>query len=135
MPPPTTDRLPVITRFRHWLQNWVRARSTLSELEQSGTGETARMAHDLGMSSAELVKLAGRGPGAADLMRQRLAQLHIDEGQLARSEPEVLRDMQRLCSTCRVHGRCARDLAHNPDDAAWRDYCPNVPTIDALRNP
>ncbi len=131
----TADRRPFIAKFRHWLRNWLSARTTMLELEQTGSGETARMAHDLGMSSADLVNLAGRGPDAADLLPRRLEQLHLDPAGLAQTQPEVLRDMQRLCSMCRSHGRCARDLAHNSADPAWREYCPNALTLDALQKP
>ncbi len=134
-PSMTDDRRPFFAKFRHWFRNWLSARTTMLELDQTGAGETARMAHDLGMSSADLVNLAGRGPDAADLLPRRLEQLHLDPGALAQTQPEVVRDMQRLCSMCRSHGRCARDLAHNPEDAAWRDYCPNALTLDALQKP
>lgn len=129
----SAGRWPVIGKFSSWLQNWARARSSLSELDRTGRGETARVAHDLGMSAAELVNLSRHGPASADLLQGRLQAQHIEAGQISRDQPEVMRDMSRLCSQCRSHGRCARDLARDPGDPAWREYCPNAGTIDALR--
>ena len=57
--------------------------------------------------------------------------LNADE--VTHSEPEVLRDLQRVCGQCAVEGRCARDLYWDERDRAWREYCPNVATLDALR--
>jgi hypothetical protein len=38
-----------------------------------------------------------------------------------------------VCGQCAVEGRCARDLDQDERNRAWRDYCPNVATLDALR--
>jgi hypothetical protein len=58
--------------------------------------------------------------------------LGLDPNEVAHTEPQTLHDMQRLCSMCSSHGRCARDLSRNPADPAWKDYCPNAGTLDAL---
>jgi len=33
---------------------------------------------------------------------------------------------------CNCHRRCARDLACDPLDPVWKDYCPNTQTLTAL---
>jgi hypothetical protein len=128
----TTASLPVMHQLFRRLQNWLRARSALSELDRTSPAETARIAHDLGLSSSDLVRLADRGPDAAELLSQRLEALHVDTSRLVHDQPAALRDMQRLCAMCESKGRCARDLAARPDDPAWRGYCPNAVMVDAI---
>jgi hypothetical protein len=128
----TSHRPPVFRQLMRQFQNWLGARSALSELDRTSPAETARIAHDLGLSSSDLVRLADRGPNAADLLSNRLEALHIDADKLVHEQPAALRDMQRLCAMCEAKGRCARDLAERPDDASWRQYCPNVETVDAV---
>ena len=58
---------PLIGWFRRRLQNWAQGRTALSDLDHMGREEAARTAHDLSLSSSDLVELADRGPQAADL--------------------------------------------------------------------
>jgi hypothetical protein len=129
----SAGRWSVISKFAEWLRKHVDGRSGARELDRASEGETARIAHDLGLSTAELVNIAARGRDSTDLLRRRLEAEHLDPGRISRAQPEVMRDMSRLCSLCRSDGRCARDLARDPDDPAWRRYCPNAETLDALR--
>jgi hypothetical protein len=91
-----------------------------------------RMAHDIGISGSELRKLAGLGPDSADLLLQRMAALDLDQNEVARSERATFQDLQRVCTMCDCHRRCARDLARDPGAPAWKDYCPNAQTLVAL---
>jgi len=128
----TPGRWPVIGTLTQWLRNWLSGQSGLLELDRAGEGEAARVAGDLGISTAELVRMAGRGSDAAELLRRRLEARHLDPAEVSRTQPEHMRDMSRLCSLCRSQGRCARDLSRNPNNPAWRGYCPNVGTLDSL---
>jgi hypothetical protein len=85
------------------------------------------MAHDLGMTRSELSVLAGKWPESADLLSQRLEQVN-----LAGVEPEVLRDLERVCTLCGSKRKCEYDLTIHPSSSAWTEYCPNAPTISAL---
>ena len=127
-----SHRLPFFHQLLRRLQNWLSARSALSELDRTSPAETARIAHDLGLSSSDLVRLADRGPNAAELLPRRLEALHVDADKLVHDQPAALRDMQRLCAMCETKGRCARDLAERPDDPSWRQYCPNAVTMDSI---
>ena len=51
---------------------------------------------------------------------------------LARSEPLVLRDMERVCSLCNHKRQCDRDLAAGTAAAHYEEYCGNADTIDGL---
>jgi hypothetical protein len=85
------------------------------------------MACDLGMTRGELSVLAGKWPDAADLLSRRLEQVN-----LTRVEPQVLRDLERVCTLCGNKRKCEYDLTISPAKPAWTEYCPNAPTIGAL---
>jgi Family of unknown function (DUF6455) len=94
--------------------------------------EIERIAKDLRMTGSELRALARKGPGAADLLVQRMAALDLDPKEVVRLEPAAFRDLQRVCSMCKAHRQCARDFAQNAPPAKWEDYCPNTSTLAAL---
>jgi hypothetical protein len=115
-----------------WWHNLLKTRDTLAEVEALGNSELSRVARDLNLNGPELRTLAGKWPDSADLLSQRLAVLQFDEPAIVRSEPAVLRDMERVCSTCSEKPHCAHDIDVNPTSVGWRTYCPNVETLDAL---
>ena len=90
------------------------------------------MAHDIGVSSVELYKLASRGRESADLLCQRMEVLDLDQNEVARVERATFQDLQRVCSMCNCKKRCARDLARDPADPVWKDYCPTTQTLTAI---
>ena len=57
-----------------------------------------------------------------------LTALSIDQDDLARTEPLVLRDMERVCALCSQKRRCDRDLAAGTSAAHYQEYCANAPT-------
>ena len=61
-----------------------------------------------------------------------LTALGIDRQDLARTEPLVLRDMERVCSLCNHKRQCDRDLAAGTAAAHYEEYCGNADTIDGL---
>jgi len=132
---PRTDGWPVLGTIARWWRRRRRARSTVAEFESWGRADFERMAQDIGVSASDLRLLLSCGPDEADLLQRRMAILQLDSGELARAEPATLRDLQKLCAMCRSRRRCARDLARECDDPAWRnwqDYCPNAATLNML---
>jgi len=115
-----------------WWRNWKQSRTTLFEIDGLEDAELSRVARDVGVNSSELRTLAGKWPDSADLLSQRLAALQLTEDAVARSEPGVLRDLQRVCTVCDEKQRCGHEIARDPSDPAWRGYCPNAETLDAL---
>ena len=95
--------------------------------------DVERMAHDVGVSGAELRSLAGKWPDASDLLSRRMDELRLDAAELARARPLVLRDLEKTCSLCVHQRRCRHDLDRNPADPAWQDYCPDAATLAALQ--
>jgi hypothetical protein len=115
--------------IRQWCRGFAPSRSTLSQFALDGTD---RMAHDIGVSASELHDLASRGPQSADLLCRRMEVLDLDQNEVAHTERATFQDLQRVCSMCDCKKRCARDLARNPDDPVWKDYCSNAQTLTAL---
>jgi hypothetical protein len=115
-----------------WWRKWTGARANVMSLDRCGAEETERIAQDVGLTAPQLRALAGKWPDSADLLNARLAALHLDREEIQRSEPQVLADLQRVCTMCTSERTCRRDLAESPDDPVWREYCANVITLDAL---
>jgi len=127
----TTRRIGPLTRLEGWWRNWKARSAARQELACCGHDEAAHIARDVGVSISELHTLAGRWPDSATLLERRIAALGLE--QVAHAEPQVTRDLQRVCGQCAFEGPCERDLNSDERDRAWRDYCPNVTTLDALR--
>jgi hypothetical protein len=115
--------------------DWLKHRARLNEMRQLDTSTFNSTARELGVSRFDLEALVHRGPGAADELAQMLRTLGIDENALARTEPLVLRDMQRVCALCEHKRQCHRNLADGTAPAHYEGYCPNAPTIDGLGEP
>lgn len=84
------------------------------------------------MSASELRTIASQGPHTADLLLRRMAALDLDQTEVARTYGRVFQDLQRVCATCQHHRHCTRDLARDSAIPAWKDYCPNAPTLMVL---
>src|SRR5690348_7122111 len=89
-----------------WWHNWRKSSATLTELAELSNYELSRVAHDINVSPPELKTLAGKWPDSADLLSQRLAALAVDTVAVAQNEPQVLRDMERVCSLCSEKPHC-----------------------------
>jgi len=111
-----------------WYRDWIRM-DALAEMNRS---EVERIARDIRVSASELRALASRGQEACDSLLYRMAALDLDQNEVCQIAPETFRDLQRVCAMCESHRRCARDLARDSDDSAWKDYCPSVATLMAL---
>ena len=122
---------PPVALILQWYRDWTR-RGSASELKCFGEEEVERMAKDVGVSASELSMFARFGPKAADLLLRRMAALDLDRNEVAQTEPANVRDLQRVCTTCESHRRCARDFANHSAEPDWKDYCPNAATLIAL---
>ena len=123
---------PTVTRMVDIFGEWLKHRRELREMREMDADNFGQIASDLRMSSADLEALVRQGPHAADELTKMLAALGIDQDDLARTEPLVLRDMERVCSMCINKRQCDRDLAAGTSAAHYEEYCANAPTIDSL---
>src|SRR3569833_2958697 len=109
----------LINGFAGWLQHR-RARRELRQMDQATVD---RIAGDLRISPGDLHELVRNGPHAADELPKMLEALGIDEAALARSEPLILRDMERVCAMCNDKSQCHSDLAAGTAAKHYAAYC------------
>jgi hypothetical protein len=112
--------------------DWLKHRRELNEMRQLDRFDFDRIASDLRVSPDDLDMLVRRGPHAADELPKLLRALGIDQADLARTQPLVLRDMERVCALCQQKRQCDRDLAAGTSAGHYEGYCLNAPAIDAL---
>ena len=124
---------PVLGAIANWVKKYRDAVGLRDELAHCGSDEVARTARDLGISPRELVRLAGKGPHAADLLLKLLSALGVDPKALAFEDPATMRDLQRLCITCGHKNQCEHELAAGTAAENYKSFCPNAYTLDALR--
>jgi uncharacterized protein YjiS (DUF1127 family) len=124
-------RTGTVDRVVAWWRNMLAARAQLAELDNCGA-ELGHIARDMGVTRSELYTIAAKRPDAADPLNLRLEALDLDRAEMLRTDPSVLRDLERVCTVCGEKRRCERDWLRHPDDEAWRAYCPNAMTLQAL---
>ena len=122
----------VLGRLAQTFGDWLKHRRELNEMRQLNTAEFDRIASDLRISPADLNELVRQGPHAADELPKLLRALGIDEDDLARIEPVMLHDMERVCALCQNKRECDRDLAAGTSAEHYQGYCLNAPTIEQL---
>lgn len=133
--PNAVPHYPLVESAIEAIADWVnrfRDRTGRSGLGECDSQEVARIAADLGISSRELHALAEAKPGSAALLQEMLPALGIDAKALAETDPLVMRDLQRLCVTCRTKGTCRHALDDLTAEEHYREFCPNAVTLDAL---
>jgi hypothetical protein len=126
---------PIVESLMNTFGDWLKHRRELNEMRRLNTGEFDRIASELRVSPGDLTELVRQGPHAADELPKLLKVLGIDKQALARTEPLVLRDMERVCALCHTKGQCDRDLAAGTSAEHYEGYCLNASTIEALDQP
>ena len=115
-----------------WVGKYRRNFGLDNQFGQCTPDEVIRIAKDLRVTPGELQELARKGPNAADLLLKMLVALHVDPKVLENTDPHVMRDLQRLCTTCGAKKRCEHELADGTAGDHFREFCPNAFTLDAL---
>jgi len=126
---------PIVDRMIEGFGDWLKHRRELREMREMDDTHFGQIASDLRISAADLEALVRQGPHAADELPKMLRALGIDQAGLARTEPLVLRDMERVCSLCNHKRQCGHELAAGTAAAHYEEYCANASTIDGLGTP
>jgi hypothetical protein len=126
---------PVVEFLMGKFGDWLNHRRELSEIRQMDRSDFDRIAGELRVSRDDLDRLVRQGPHAADELPKMLKSLGIDEAGLVRTEPLLVRDMERVCAMCRHKAQCNRDLAAGTSAEHYEEYCLNASTIDGLGQP
>jgi hypothetical protein len=124
---------PVVESVIDLFARWLKHRREIAETCNCGSEEYARIAHDLNLSPVELSTLVRRGADARDELPKMMRALHIDPETVRRVEPMVMRDLERVCALCEHKRQCDRELAAGIAADDYTEFCPNAPTLDALR--
>lgn len=103
------------------------------ELAALAPEDNRRILADCGLSPADMRHLTGGHLHAAGLLDRMLAATGLDRGRLLAREPETLRDLQRVCTFCPAWRHCRRCLDDGSAARSYDSFCPNAPTLKALR--
>jgi hypothetical protein len=122
----------VLDAIASWVNKYRHVSGLHDEFGHCSPDDVMQIAKDLGVPAGELRALAAKGPGAAELLEKMLVALRVDPEALAKSNPAVMRDLQRLCVACSQKGRCQHELAEGTAAEHFREFCPNAFTLDAL---
>jgi len=125
------DRAPS-RKLAEWWRRVRAKRKSLDELARFGGG-LERLARDLNLSAWDLRAVVAKWPTGGDLLGRRLTMLQLDPATFSSGQSAAVRDLERVCSLCDSKARCEHDLAGRAPNPEWRDYCLNVPTLDALQ--
>jgi hypothetical protein len=115
-----------------WVNKYREAIGTHTALGPCGPDDIKQIAKDLGVPVSEMREIIKKGPAGAALLQKMLVALQVDPKALANTNPLVVRDLQRLCTTCNNQKRCAHELAAGTAAAHFHEFCPNAFTLDAL---
>jgi hypothetical protein len=129
--PLPTDNSPFARALNWWQdarKNWQR----MHELDHLDPEVLNRMAVDVGLNPEDLVRLSKQPDGLPLLIDKRLAALELDPEDIRKLSPLLLRDLERTCAMCADKGRCADDMAADPQAPGWESYCPNSGTLRSL---
>jgi hypothetical protein len=113
--------------------DWVRTQTDpASDLTTLSRDELRRIADDLSLTELDLLSLSVRAHDHSALMERMIRAHGIDPEQMRHGFAVLLRDMERVCSHCRLTGRCGRELDAGTATKNCHEYCPNAATFDEL---
>ena len=123
---------PVVESVIDLFTRWLERRREIAELCTCDAISREKIAIDLGVSPGELDQLIRRGPHAADELPKMMAAIGLDAKAIARAQPLVMRDLERVCALCEQKKQCDRDLAAGTAAQHYKEYCGNAETLAAL---
>src|SRR5258705_10508341 len=85
---------PVVSLVVDTFGEWLKHRRELREMREMDAANFGRIASELRMSSADLEALVRQGPHAADELPKMLQALGVDQDDLARTAPPLLRSTE-----------------------------------------
>ncbi|MGP9813958.1 hypothetical protein ACTZWT_20800 [Rhodopseudomonas sp. NSM] len=130
--PANSRPYPFVDRLIETFADWLKHRRDVSEMCQFDAAEFSRIAHDLGVTSTDLDELVRQGPHKVEELPLLLKALGISEEAIARTQPLVMRDLERVCALCRHKSECDHDIADGSLADHYQAYCANKVTLDAL---
>ena len=130
--PEEKDREAALAAIAVWTMKYRYATGQRDDAMKCRPEDVARLARDLGVKPGELASLASNNPRSAALLEKMLRALGVEPGRLAKANPVIARDLERLCISCVSKERCMIELAAGSAAENFRDFCPNAFTLQAL---
>ncbi|SDS52160.1 hypothetical protein SAMN05444158_2312 [Bradyrhizobium canariense] len=118
--------------FLGWIRALVSKSADLDELRRVNRGELEQIARDLILSPRDLYALLENN-FPRDLLKERLAEFELSPAAVKARHPDVFHDLQRVCGNCPSTKRCAGEFAQQDHGLHRSSYCPNTPTLQALK--
>jgi uncharacterized protein DUF6455 len=115
--------------IQHWRSNLTASR----EFAALGTEGRRALARDIGIPIGALADIISHGARSGGTLGEMMDALAVDPEAVRRHDPAILREMQVTCSGCTSARRCRRDLDRGWAPSTFDAYCPNAPTLAALR--
>jgi len=107
-------------------------RKSQDELLLCSVAEISAIARDLRLSPDELMRLVTEKTETAVGLHELLLALGIEAKSLELENPAVMRELQRLCLTCRNKPKCAYHLEQGTAIEQYRNFCPNSYSLEDL---
>jgi hypothetical protein len=128
-----SKRLPIVDKVIDAFGNWRRRRRDILEMRELDGRVVAKIARELNIQPTDLDMPIRKGSHAADELSDLLTLLGVNSDLLAKTEPLVLHDMARVCTSCKQKHRCNRDIAAGTSAQHYAEYCLSASTIDDLK--
>jgi hypothetical protein len=119
--------------LRYRLSDLWRRLMSLRELEQCDERDLQRVLHDLNISKADLTGAVMRGTYPKLLLPRMLEALDLPADRVKAMYPSVALDLRRVCAQCPETARCRKELHGHSAAAAFREFCLNSTTLEALQ--
>ena len=123
---------PIVQDLIESFAGWLKHRREMNEMRQLDRADFDRIASDLRIAPDDLDALVRHGKHAADELPKMLEQLGMNAEGLGRTQPLLLRDMERVCSLCNNKRQCDRDRAAGSAAENFHGYCGNAATLESL---
>ena len=119
-----------LTAVINWLKRARENMANYDELAHLSPSELREIADDCGISVEQFMRVAQKGPHAADELDEMLAALSIQKVLIDRN---LQRDMTISCAECEHKKECRKSLAKGVAANDFQDYCANAERLEKLR--
>jgi uncharacterized protein YjiS (DUF1127 family) len=106
-------------------------RRVAQEFARLDDRDVARVLADIGCSREDLRALINNAPRSPALLRAMTARLGL-EAAFAAAGSDMVRDIERRCTTCTAQARCRRWLHRGGTDDGYKQFCPNTGNFEEM---
>ena len=93
--------------------------------------DVARVLADIGCSREDLRTIIDNAPRSPALLHAMTAKLGLETA-FAGAASDMVRDIERRCTTCTAQSRCSRLLRRGGVDDGYKQFCPNAGNFEEI---